>query len=105
MKIDQKSPHLEQFVDKLIEEKKFPNLDDEVLAQLRADLMSRLEDRINAALISNMTYEQLQEFDKLLERNNELEVQNYLRQAIPDLETVIATALINFRSTYLGLNA
>lgn len=105
MKNDQDSIELDRYVDKLLEEANLPDLAPEIIAQMKADLLSRVEDRINAALISNMTPDQMKQFDALLETNNDSEVQQFLKDTIPDLETVIATALISFRSTYLGANA
>lgn len=104
MNIEEKSLEIDQFVDKLLEEKQLPDLGSEVLAQMKNDLISRVEDRINAALISNMSPDQLQRFDALLDTDNESETQAFLKSEIPDLETIIASALINFRATYLGLN-
>ena len=37
---------LEQYVDRLIEEKGLPDMDAEVLSQIKSDLSDRLEDRI-----------------------------------------------------------
>lgn len=105
MKIDQSSFELEQFVNKLLEEAALPDLGPEVISQMKSDLLSRVEDKINAALISHMNTDQMKQFDVLLEANNDSEVQQFLKDAIPDLETVIATALISFRSTYLGISA
>ncbi len=105
MENQQNSLNLEQYVDKLLSEKQLPDLGSEVVAQMKSDLMSRVEDRINAALIEHLNPDQMKEFDVLLETNNETEVQDFLKRAIPDLETVIATALINFRAIYLGTNA
>lgn len=96
--------NLEQYVDKLLSEKQLPDLGPEVIAQMKSDLLSRVEDRINAALIEHLNSDQMKEFDTLLETNNEAEVQEFLKRSIPDLETVIATALINFRAIYLGTN-
>lgn len=105
MENQQNSLNLEQYVDKLLSEKQLPDLGPEVIAQMKSDLLSRVEDRINAALIEHLNPDQMKEFDSLLETNNEADVQDFLKRAIPDLETVIATALINFRAIYLGTNA
>lgn len=105
MSIEEKSIEIDQFVDKLLEEKNLPELGPEVLAEMKKDLVSRVEDRINTALIFNMSPEQLQRFNQLLDSDNESETQAFLKTEIPDLETVIASALINFRATYLGLNS
>jgi hypothetical protein len=72
---------------------------------MKKDLTSRVEDRINAALIANLNPEQMKQFNDILDTDNESQTQEFLKSQISDLETVIAGALINFRATYLGLNS
>ncbi len=98
------SQELAAYVDKLIAEKQITDVSDEVLAQMKADLLSRVEDRINAELIAVLSPEQMAEFDKIMDSGDQSQMQNYLKQAIPDLETIVASALIRFRATYLGIN-
>ena len=42
------------FIDQLVAEKGFETEDVEVLDQIKSDLMTRLEDRINAMIINNI---------------------------------------------------
>lgn len=103
MENQQNSLSLDQFMDKLLQEKQLPELSPEVMAEMKSDLMSRVEDRINAQLIASMNPDQLAAFTNLLEEDNDQKTQEYLKSNIPDLENVVATALLNFRNTYLGL--
>lgn len=103
MKIEQNTADLSLFVDKLIEEKNLPDLGEEIRAEMKSDLMSRLEDRINLTIITNLNEQQLVEFDEIVEKNDQVAIQQYLKKAIPDLETVVATVLLQFRNTYLGI--
>jgi hypothetical protein len=98
------SQELATFVDKLVAEKQITDVSEEVLAQMKEDLLSRVEDRINAELIAVLSPEQMAEFDKIMDSGDQGQMQDYLKQAIPDLETVVASALIKFRATYLGIN-
>ena len=94
---------LEMFVDRLMEEKKFPeDLGQEVLAQIKADILSRVEDRVNAVIIANLAPEKLEEFNKLLDQDiSDEEMQKFCSSNIPNLSQLIASELIVFKQSYL----
>lgn len=94
---------LQSFVDRLTEEKGLSNLDREVLAQIKTDLLSRVEDRINASIVEHMPAEQVEFFEKLVERGEKTEIHAFCERHIPGLDEMIAKELIAFRNTYLGL--
>ena|ERR1035437_279760 len=95
---------LQMFVDRLVEEKKFPvSLEKEVLEEIKKDLLTRVEERINAVIINNLTEEKLEEFNKKLgEEISDEEMQGFCLSNIPDLAQLIASELVVFRDTYLG---
>jgi len=95
---------LVMFVDRLIEEKNFPkDLEKEVIDQIKADLLSRVEDRINAVIIANLTPEKLEEFSKMLDKDiSDEEMQKFCSENIPDLQQLIATELIVLKQSYLS---
>jgi hypothetical protein len=95
---------LAMFVDRLIEEKKFPeSLEKEVIDQIKADLLSRVENRMKAVIISNLTPEKLEEFNKLSEDNiSDEDMQNFCAENIPNLSQLIASELIIFKQKYLS---
>ena len=99
-----KNLDLKNFVDRLMEEKKFPeSLEQEVLEQIKGDLMTRVEERINAVIINNLSEEKLEEFNKKLDENiSDQEMQEFCSKNIPNLPQLIASELIVFRDTYLG---
>jgi hypothetical protein len=92
------------FVDRLIEEKNLPkDLEKEVMDQIKADLLSRVEDRINAVIIANLAPEKLEEFSKMLDENiRDEEMQKFCADNIPDLPQLIATELIVMKNSYLS---
>lgn len=94
--------NLETFVDRLVEEKKYPeNLEQGVIDQIKADLLSRVEDRVNMVVISNLSEEKLVEFNELMDKNvSDEEMQKFCSDNIPDLAQLIASELIVFRQTY-----
>ncbi len=95
---------LQVFVDRLVGEKKFPEeLEKEVLDEIKADLLSRVEDRINGVIISNLPEEKLEEFNKMLDsKASDEEVQGFCSKSIPNLAQLIATELVVFRNSYLS---
>lgn len=95
---------LAAFVDRLIEEKKLPSdLEKEVVDQIKSDLLSRVEDRVNAVIISNLSEDKLDEFNKLLDGDiSDEEMQKFCSDNIPDLPQLLASELIVFKQTYLS---
>jgi len=94
---------LNQFIERLIEEKKFTNLEPAVRLQIKKDLSERVDDHINLALVENMPPVKMAEFDKILDTADAKKINIFCRKNIPDLEAVIANTLVRFRATYLGL--
>lgn len=94
---------LEIFVSNLVAEKGFENLDAEVLAQIKVDLLDRVEDRINAVIVANMPADVLEYFEKLVDRGDTQEIQSFCAHHIPGLDEIIAKELVEFRKTYLNL--
>lgn len=97
-----KSEEISRFADKLIEDKNFGNLNPEIREQIKDDLTERIEDKINLAILDNMSPEKLEEFNLLLDQGDMLEVQEFCRVNVPDMENVIARELVRFREVYLN---
>jgi len=95
---------LQMFVSRLVEEKKFPDsLEKDVIDQIKADLLSRAEDRVNAVIIANLSPEKLEEFSKLIDSDiPDEDMQKFCIENIPDLPQLIASELIVFKQTYLS---
>lgn len=92
---------LDEFVDRLIKEKNFPDLAPEVLEQIKKDLRERVDDRINVGIVKYVPPDKLADFEKLLDNGTDAEVQTFLAGAIPDFNEVVAKELLDFRTTYL----
>lgn len=94
---------VEDFVNRLIEDKQFGNLDPDVLVEIKKDLHDRVEDHINAGILANVPADNMSEFERLLESGSADEITDFCRKHIPNLESEIATVLLNFRNSYLGV--
>src|SRR3990167_3870095 len=95
---------IDQFVDRLTLEKGLTRLEPEVLAQMKSDLKERVEDKINAVIVEKLPKELLADFEKLLSEDaSEKETQKFCQENIPNLDSVLASALLDFRNIYLNL--
>jgi len=93
--------NIEEFVSKLIEDKGFDEKDPEVIDQMKKDLLDRVENRINAMILSNINSEKLSDFEKVLDESEE-EIQNFVIKEIPDIDEKVAAELLTFKNIYLG---
>lgn len=94
---------LNLFIDRLIEEKGLTNLESTVLQQLKIDLKKRVEDRINMVILNNLSADKVRDFEGLLNKAADNEIQDYIKKNIPNLEEVLAGELMKFRRVYLNL--
>ena len=96
---------LETFVDTLLKEKGVAVEDVEVQTQLKADLLSRVEDRVNAEMLAALPPEHLEAFEKLVSDAGSTADQSvaFLKEKITDYSEVLARTLLAFRTAYLSL--
>lgn len=91
------------FADSLIEAKGLSYLNESVLAEMRKDLITRVENRINAIIASNIPENVHAEFEKLVasEASDE-EVQKFCIEKVPNLQSLVVADLAEFQNVYLG---
>jgi hypothetical protein len=99
---DNAAMSLESFIDRLLEEKGLQNMEPAVLAEMKADLLERVADRLNAEMIAAMPQEKISELNELMDGGNPEEVRAFLTSNVPNFDNVLAQTLLNFRTTYLG---
>lgn len=97
------SLELGKFAERLLEEKGLNVLEDEVVAQLKADLVDRLENRVNAVILNALPKDLMGDFEKLLDSEaGDGAVQEFCSKHISGLDELIAAELVAFRRTYIG---
>lgn len=97
------SSPLEEFVEKLIEEKNFPDLAPEVYEQVKKDLVQKLQETINARAIASLPQDKLEELNEMLDKGtSDEEVQKFMEANVPNAESFLTTVLMEFRKSYLG---
>jgi len=93
-----------QYADKLIEERKFPDLTPEVKEELRKDILRRLDDFLAARIIAALSDEDVLVFEKMLKEGKpETEVQKFVCEHVPDFVNFLTNTLLEFRGVYTGL--
>ncbi len=94
--------NIEDFIELIIKEKGYENKDPEVLAQIKSDLSDRFETRINAMIVSHLSEDQLPSFDKILDTDNEEEINKFLMAHIPNVEELMLREMQEFKSLYFN---
>jgi len=93
---------MDTFVNKLIDERKDPEVTPETRPVVYKLLMTKANEAINEHFISLLSDEEVQELDKLLTANiPDKELNDFFRSKIENVSIEIATALLNFRAAYL----
>lgn len=93
------------FLEKLIEEKKYENLSDELREVMIGSLYPRLQAYIFTAITKDLDSETLQELNRIIEGNinySQPEIQMFLRGRIKNIDEITAEAMLHFRDTYLN---
>ena len=98
--------NLETFVDQLLDEKQL-QVDEEVRAELKADMMARLLDQIDKAAVNELSEEQAIELANKLDDPNftDEEFSKFIANSGVDLERVALETMLQFRLLYLGDDA
>lgn len=93
---------IKSFVDKLIEERKDPEVTAENLPVVRSLLIKKVNEAINEHFISLLSDTDVAELDKLLEGNiPDTQLNEFFKKKIDNISVEVATALLNFRAAYL----
>lgn len=94
---------LDKFIDEIITTKNLSGINDDVRAQLIADMKERLIDQINRALIDALPDDKLSEFNNLLDSEDVSDdmVQHFISNSGVDIKKVTVGTMLLFRDLYL----
>lgn len=76
--------------------------DDEVYKQLRSNLVSQLEDCVNAAILNNIPEQELQEFRRILDVNSTEELLAFYARVIPNFQTIVVGEMLAFKNRFVA---
>lgn len=96
---------LDDFIDKLINEKNLSGLDDEARPIVATELKELLIANINKAIISEFPEEKAEELNAMMDAvdSDPEQVRKFLESNV-DAQRITAEELMRFRSLYLGIN-
>ena len=95
---------LVSFIDDLIKEKNDQSIKPDTLPKIKEMLLKQLNEMINTHMINLLSDKDKIELDKLLDNNasNE-ELDKFFERKILNLKSEIASVLLDFRASFLGL--
>ncbi|MFA5011159.1 MAG: DUF5663 domain-containing protein [Ignavibacteria bacterium] len=91
---------IEQCIDDIISTMN-EDLSLEIVEQLKSDYRTRIEDRINIAILDNIPKEKQKEFENLLDTEDEDKIQDFLFKNVPNFGGVVINAIKEFRQLYI----
>ena len=92
------------FINKLIDERGFPDLTPEVKEELKKDLVTRLDSFIAAKVIAALSDADVLVFEQMLKDNKpSAELQQFSIDHIANFTDFLTNTLLEFRGVYLGL--
>ena len=96
--------NVEDFIDQLIDEKGYSDLDDDVRQELKTDMIQRLMDQIDQAAINALPEDKAIELaDKLDDESfDDEKVAEFMQNSGIDLQQVALETMLQFRMLYLG---
>lgn len=95
---------LAQFIDQLTSQKPLPATTPEERNQQREQLISSLDQTIRLSLLNQLSADQLDELNSLLDRDDEItdEYDRFFDHAGLDLHKITTNAAVHFGQVYLG---
>lgn len=97
---------LEVFAQNLLIDKGFMDLSPELIADMKADLLQRLELLSTQVMLEALNETDIAEFERLVDSGaTPDQLQQYSESKVPDYAQRLTEALLRFRITYLGTAA
>lgn len=93
---------IRSFLESLIQDAKMI-LDEGMKEEMIKELYARLDSFITTSIIDNLPPENLEEFIKINEeKKSQSEIEQFLKDKMPNAQDVFAKAFADFRALYLG---
>lgn len=94
---------IRNFLDGLLKDANMTALDENMREEMIKELYARLDNFITTAIIDNLPPEHLDEFIKLNEEKKpQTEIEQFLKDKMPNSQEVFSSAFSEFRDLYLG---
>lgn len=99
-------PEYRLFLEKIVDEAHGPKLNPALRESMITDLSGRLQNHILASFLQAFPNEKTDELEKFMAANpSQTDVQEFFKKNISNLNEVTASAMLEFRTIYLGASA
>lgn len=96
-------PEIKTFLEGLLQDAGMLNLDESMHQEMINELYARLDNFIASTIIDNLPAESVEEFIQMNEQKKpQAEIEQYLRDKMPNSEDTMSKAFMDFRDLYLG---
>ncbi len=93
---------IRSFLETLLSDAQMTNLDDATREEMVQELYARLDSFITSSVVNKLPAEKLEEFAKMTEAKKPMpEIEQYLKDNLPNAQEVFAQAFSDFRNLYL----
>ena len=101
--MDIQNKQIKNYVDSLMAEKGFDeDLPEEIREKLKQDLYERLNNYFIAKIIELFPKDKFEILEKTIEEGNDEKTWQYIRENLPDFDTITVDLLLSFKNKYLG---
>lgn len=91
------------FLESLLQDSGMTRLDNQMREEMIKELYARLDNFMTSAIIDILPPQYLDEFTKMNEeKKNQAEIENFLKDKVPNVQDIFAKAFMEFRDLYLG---
>lgn len=101
--VDQIPPSIKTFLEGILDDANMSNVDPQMREEMIKELFLRLDNFMLTTIVESLPPEKLDEFTKMSDNGGSRDqLENYLKENVPNATEVFARAMIAFRDTYLG---
>lgn len=91
------------FLDSILQEAGMLTIDDETREGMIQELFYQLDNYLASVIVKNLTPEDLEAFIKMNEeRKSKPEIEQFVREKLPNADSVFADAFVEFKQLYLN---
>ncbi len=94
---------IRDYLENLLKDAQMTPLDEEMHEEMIMQLYRRLDTFLNATIMNHLPPKHMDAFIKINEeKKSQAEIEQFLKENMPNAQDVFAQAFVDFRKTYLG---
>lgn len=94
---------IRKFLEGILQDANMTSLDETMREEMVKELYARLDSYLTSTIVRNLPPENLEEFTRMNEQKRpQPEIEQYLKDHLPNSQEVLSQAFMEFRELYLG---